>query len=279
MCLTLPYWRDVLGGLRWPPCWCGGHPSPWPAPCDVGTAYPFRMVVALWERYNRSAIANLVQTPTFVLDYDVLLEDPQASLSGLTSWLASIEEFGGMPPWDDERAHSFVDATLRHESVQPSDGDDRIVLDQQRQLVEHLTEVSGGHRALPQPRTGRVSLDDRHSGSPRCLEPPRAADSAATVGAHQRRTRLVRRRAGGVTRPPRQPESDRQLADHGTAAVGDRMVGERPRPTPRGVGDVSRSLTGTGPGTVRTSIRGGGRPAQLFVVPALEVGERDAPRM
>ena len=153
VCLTLPYWRDLLGAPM-------VAVLVWRAPYAVASSLrrrdgmPLPVGLALWERYNRSAVANLAETATFVLDYDVMLEDPQAPLSGLTSWLASVGEFDGMSPWDDERARSFVDAKLRHESVQPSDGDDRIVLDEQRQLHQHLIAVTGSHRRLPQPMSG-----------------------------------------------------------------------------------------------------------------------------
>jgi hypothetical protein len=165
VCLTLPYWRDLLGAPM-------VAVLVWRAPFAVASSLrrrdgmPLPVGLALWERYNRSAVANLAQTVTFVLDYDVMLEDPQASLSGLTSWLGSVGEFDGMSPWDDERALSYVDAKLRHEPVQPSDGDDRIILDQQRLLHEHLTALAGGHRILPQPNIGespwtRAILDAR----------------------------------------------------------------------------------------------------------------------
>jgi hypothetical protein len=55
-----------------------------------------------------------------------------------------------MGPWDHERALSVVTADLRHESGKTTDDDDRIVLDEQRRLVQRLTELAGGHRALPQ---------------------------------------------------------------------------------------------------------------------------------
>jgi hypothetical protein len=147
-CLLLPYWRKVL------------HPMAavlvWRAPLAAARSLrrrdgmPVPYGVALWERYNRSAIANLTQTDVYVLDYDSMVEDSEASLSGLTSWLGSIGTFDDMPPWDHESALSVVAANLRHESAKTTDDDDGIVLDEQHRLVEHLTKLAGGHRALPQ---------------------------------------------------------------------------------------------------------------------------------
>ena len=61
---------------------------------------PIPYGVALWERYNRSAIANLAGTDVYVLSYDDMVEDPGVSLRGLTSWLDSTGHFDGMQPSD-----------------------------------------------------------------------------------------------------------------------------------------------------------------------------------
>jgi hypothetical protein len=150
VCLLLPYWREVLG-------------SPiaavlvWRDPLAVagslqrrnGTSLPYG--VALWERYNRSAVANVADVDTYVLDYDAMIDDPAASVSGLTSWLASTGTFDGMGPWDHERALSVVAAEMRHQLVGTADADDHVLLDEQRRLVEYFREVAGGHTMLPLP--------------------------------------------------------------------------------------------------------------------------------
>jgi len=111
---------------------------------------PIPYGVALWERYNRSAIANLAGTSVYVLSYDDMVEDPGVSLRGFTSWLDSTGLFDGMRPWDYESALSAITANLRHESVRSAGGDASIVLDEQRLLVDHLTELAGPHGALPE---------------------------------------------------------------------------------------------------------------------------------
>ena len=148
VCLLLPYWREVLQTPM-------AAVVVWRDPLAVarslqrrnGTSLPYG--VALWERYNRSAIANLARTDTYVLDYDAMVEDPASSLSELASWLASTGTFEGMGAWNHDDALSVVTADLRHEPVGTSDDSDRIVLDEQRRLVQHLTELAGGHRTLP----------------------------------------------------------------------------------------------------------------------------------
>ena len=67
ICLLLPYWRAVLQAPM-------AAVLVWRAPLAVarslrrrdGTPLPYG--VALWERYNRSAIANLAGTDVYVLD-------------------------------------------------------------------------------------------------------------------------------------------------------------------------------------------------------------------
>ena len=150
MCLLLPYWLKVFRGPM-------AAVLIWRDPLAVARSlrrrngWPLPYGVALWERYNRSAIANLAQKDVYVLDYDTLVEDPAPSLLGLTSWLHSIGTFDSMPqPWDHERALSVVTADLRHHSVGATDdSDNRIVLAQQRRLVEQLIELAGGHRPFP----------------------------------------------------------------------------------------------------------------------------------
>jgi hypothetical protein len=151
VCLLLPYWRPVLRAPM-------AAVLVWRDPVAVarslqrrnGTSLAYG--VALWERYNRSALANLVGIDTYVVDYDALVEDPASTLSGLTAWLTSTGTFDGMQSWDHERALSVVTAEMRHQSVGTRDAEGRIVLDEQRQLMDHLIELAGGHQDLPQVR-------------------------------------------------------------------------------------------------------------------------------
>ena len=118
VCLVLPYWRAVLGAPM-------AAVLVWRAPLAVARSLhrrdgsPVPYGVALWERYNRSAIANLAATDVFVLDYDDMIESPAASLSGLTSWLDSLGSFDAMPPWDHEQR-----PLGRHGKSPPRVGDD-----------------------------------------------------------------------------------------------------------------------------------------------------------
>ena len=147
-CLLLPYWREVLHAPM-------AAVLVWRGPLAVARSLqrrdglPVPYGVALWERYNRSAIANLARTDVYVLDYDGMIEEPATSLAGLSAWLHSIGTFEAQQPWGHERALAVVTANLRHESAGTS-VDDGVMLEEQRRLVQHLTNVAGGHRSLPQ---------------------------------------------------------------------------------------------------------------------------------
>jgi hypothetical protein len=150
VCLLLPYWREVLHG-RW------AAVLVWRSPVAVARSlrrrngFPIPYGIALWERYNRSALAGLAHTDVFVLDYDAMVEDPAASLSGLTRWLRTLGLFDGIRSWDGEGTLSAVTTSLRHESSGGKDGNDDLVLDEQRRLAAQLRELSGSHASLPEP--------------------------------------------------------------------------------------------------------------------------------
>ena len=150
VCLLLPYWREVLHAPM-------AAVLVWRDPIAVARSLrhrdgsPIPYGVSLWERYNRSALANLPDTDVYVLDYDAMVDDPAESLTGLSTWLTSIGTFEGIEPWDHEGALTAVTANLRHESVR-NDGPRRSHSSgRTTQLIAHLSGLAGGHRTLARP--------------------------------------------------------------------------------------------------------------------------------
>ena len=92
LCLLLPYWRTVLP----PPI---AAVLVWRPPLAVADSLfrrdglPIADGLALWERYNRSAIQGLAGVDTFVIDYDSLVDDPDRFLGQLADWLGSMPQF------------------------------------------------------------------------------------------------------------------------------------------------------------------------------------------
>ncbi len=145
LCLLLPYWRLHL-------------PSPitavfvWRSPFAVARSLQERdglqllEGLALWERYNRSALEALVGSDVYVIDYEELVADPKRSLESLTRWLTSLDRFSDhVASWDVDRAVAVIATDLRH---QPPKGDDRVLLSDHQQLIDQLLALPGGHQPL-----------------------------------------------------------------------------------------------------------------------------------
>jgi hypothetical protein len=144
-CLLLPYWLAHL-------------PSPvaavfiWRSPLSVARSLQARDGlhladgVALWERYNRSGLNGLVGVDTFVIRYESIVEDPLGRLSELAHWLGDLPQFAAhTTQWDVARAAASISPQLLRQT--PSDDPD-LLLDEQRELVEHLETLEGPHNPL-----------------------------------------------------------------------------------------------------------------------------------
>jgi hypothetical protein len=146
LCLLLPYWRKVL-------------PAPlaavfvWRSPLDVAHSLqrrdqmPLAVGLALWERYNRSALVGLTGMDTYVLECNSMADDPKACVEGVAGWLSSLDQFAGNADWWDTDLGA---ASIVGELLHPPDNDrsavDPTLLVEQLDLVESLTAMSGGHR-------------------------------------------------------------------------------------------------------------------------------------
>ncbi len=154
--LLLPYWRHRL-------------PEPvsavlvWRSPLAVAHSLlerdglPITDGLALWERYNRSAIGGLDGLDTFVIDYESLIQDPKGTAGVLAGWLGSLPGFTApAAEWDLEGAAALIASELQH---QPGDRwpDEDCLLPQHRELVDRLVELRGGHRPFAAARPGAES--------------------------------------------------------------------------------------------------------------------------
>jgi len=115
--------------------------------------------LALWERYNRSALAALRGLPVTVVEYDSVVADPASFAEDATAWLDGLEGFPPSPiPPDEAAAATLVRRDLRHESSTAHDGP---LLPEQRRLVDLLSGLDGHHRTLatePGPESSQSTL-------------------------------------------------------------------------------------------------------------------------
>lgn len=107
---------------------------------DHGTIY----ALALWERYLRQALTQIVGLPVFVTEYVRVLSEPLAWCEEARAFLADA----GVPARAPREADvlAFVDTELRHAAFSRTDflrdGD---VSDGQRGLFEALEKLEGRH--------------------------------------------------------------------------------------------------------------------------------------
>ena len=145
LCLLLPFWRPIL-------------PSPlatvlvWRSPLAVARSLRRRDGmqladgIALWERYNRSAITNLVGLSTYVCSYESVLRDPTGVMSSVADWLKTLPQFS-----DESHRWGRRDsgaAIIESDSRRFDDKDDDILLAQHRELGVCLSGLEGAHMSL-----------------------------------------------------------------------------------------------------------------------------------
>jgi hypothetical protein len=148
VCLLLPYWRRLLEGPI-------AAVLVWREPMAVARSLRKRdrmslaSGLAIWTRYNCAALEGLVGIDTYVVGYESIVEDPKAFVDGVVRWLGSLPQLAHHADgWDREGAAASIDAGLRHQESGKSEETAGLLLDEQRQLVDRLTVISGGHRPL-----------------------------------------------------------------------------------------------------------------------------------
>jgi hypothetical protein len=167
LCLLLPFWRPLL-------------PSPlaailiWRSPMAVADSLHRRDGMhladglALWERYNRSAITNLVGINTFVCSYESVLRDPTSAMSSVADWLSTLPQFSVEPGrWDRKGAGAAIVGSTPQRS---DDGGSDLLLAQQHELGLCLSRLEGGHlplepTSLPSESCWTTALLSARSGS------------------------------------------------------------------------------------------------------------------
>ncbi len=144
VCLLLPYWLRLL-------------PKPvaalliWRDPLAVAGSLARRDDmhladgIALWERYNRNALEDLVGVDAYVCGYESVLADPPTAIAGIASWLDSLPQFAGQV-YADRVEHAVETLTAPPRAGAGTGGE--LLFPQHHELVERLSTLEGGHRPL-----------------------------------------------------------------------------------------------------------------------------------
>ena len=146
-CLLLPFWLRVL-------------PRPvasilvWRQPLDVARSLAkrdeFHLAdgIALWERYNRSALKALEGLDAYVVTYESLLHDPGETLGGIATWLGSLEQFRNLSV-ETNLPSAVATVVSPTEKVHLTGADEAELLQpEQHQLIDRLTSLAGARAPL-----------------------------------------------------------------------------------------------------------------------------------
>ncbi len=146
LCLTLPFWRDVL-------------PAPIAAvfvlrdPLSVVRSmlarddFPVTLALAIWDRYVRSASCVLKGLPTLVVEYDSMMADPLGATEEISRFLRHVGV--SLEHSNSDAAASFLDSGLRHQHAE-LDEYEGIALSQ-RQVFDVLSGLRGEHESWAPP--------------------------------------------------------------------------------------------------------------------------------
>jgi hypothetical protein len=148
-CIVLPFWRSVLTP---PVAAVFVYRDGLEVARSLRARDHFTLThgLGLWERYLRSASANLDGLPTFVAGYGGLLDDPASTCSALVRFLADIGIT--VPESAVRHAVASLDAGLRHE--RPSADEPSDLADSQHDLFARLDSLAGAHHPWHAPDLG-----------------------------------------------------------------------------------------------------------------------------
>ncbi|MGO8871866.1 MAG: sulfotransferase family protein [Acidimicrobiales bacterium] len=145
LCLLLPFWLRLVP----PPL---ATVLVWRSPLSVARSLQQRdgmhlaSGIALWDRYNRSALQHLVGLDVYVCNYESVVDDPESAMGTMAEWLSSLPQFDAHArDWDPARAAAMIAAEAGTNS--PDSGDE-LLLTEQQELVATLAAAAGGHRPL-----------------------------------------------------------------------------------------------------------------------------------
>jgi hypothetical protein len=148
LCLLMEYWKKALAGPV-------AAVLVWRSPMAVARSLlsrdglPLVEGVALWERYNRSAVEGLGGIDTYVLGYESAVGDRHRAMNGLFGWLGSLPQFAGdARTWDTTAAAEAIVDELHHQPGRGPEDLDALVPPEVAKLEELLSSLAGGHRPL-----------------------------------------------------------------------------------------------------------------------------------
>jgi hypothetical protein len=142
MCLLLPLWRNVLpGAVTVVYVWR----SPLAVARSLGSRQGFTVShgLALWDRYNRAALAALAGHEVFVVRYEEMLAAPESTLGPLARWLDHERRTPGVAT--AEKIAAAVSSVSSKLSTHEGEG---ALPDVVRHAVDFLSPLGGANDSL-----------------------------------------------------------------------------------------------------------------------------------
>ena len=116
-CLTLPFWRPLIGPAAF--VVCHRHPLEIAASLETRDGLSTEQSIALWRRYTAAALASTVREPRTIVGYDDLLDDPPTVVEDLAAFLGRPGRARSASVQSE--IHSWLDRGLRHHSRTQTD--------------------------------------------------------------------------------------------------------------------------------------------------------------
>lgn len=139
LCLLLPFWRELLER----PLCILVYRDPLSVARSLAhrDGLPILVGIALWEHYNRAALAASQGLPRVLLGHRELLDDPMAVASRLARTLAESGgwRLDGLREISPAEARTLIDSSLKHHSFVPGEELDYLNT-AQRELLQSLED-------------------------------------------------------------------------------------------------------------------------------------------
>ena len=148
--ILLPFWRTVI---QPPAAAVLVYRDPFEVAASLASRNGVRLThgLALWERYMRSASANLEGLPTYVVCYQSLVDSSEQRCGELIDFLADVSV--SVDHSLKAEAVRFMDPGLHHELAHATDSDD--IPPSVRGILEGLRSVEGPHHPWEPPDLGQ----------------------------------------------------------------------------------------------------------------------------
>ncbi len=145
LCMTLPVWKTAVPGPI-PVIFVLRDPLEVARSLEARDNLPMLFGLSLWDRYVRSAALSLEGSPTLVVDYTAMLEDPVKWSDVICRFL---QEWGvDLDPDARSVALEFLDTGLRHQRTEDSEYEPLVGAQQQ---VHAILSERAGSQSIWQP--------------------------------------------------------------------------------------------------------------------------------